>query len=295
MKNNLFLLLIFFSFHSAAQLTAEAGEDTTVCQSWQGTTSFIFGGSPAATGGTPPYTYTWECNYLYAIGAFSQMMTASYFMDDTTSASPALIYSVEEPVTFYLTVEDATGAIATDSILVSTSVFGLHLGEWNFSLLAGDSVKIDFGPNVLGGTGPLEYLWQPNHGLIDSTSASLSWVKPTTSTSYFVTIKDSIGCEVTGAPFIHVGVGYAGVESNTDVSNQSLLAYPNPTKGKLYLTKEAAYFTRLTVYNQQGRKVTEIDHLINEELDFAHLQKGKYTLVFSRGREKVTINIIKLD
>jgi hypothetical protein len=293
MKNHLILLLVFFSFGSAAQFTADAGKDTTICQSWQGTSSFTFGGSPAALGGTPPYTYTWECNYLYAIGSFSHLMTASYFIDDTTSANPVLIYSVSEPVTFYLTVEDATGAIATDSILVSTSVFGLHLGEWNFSLLAGDSVKIDFGPNVMGGMGPLEYLWQPNHGLIDSTSASLSWVKPTSSISYYVTITDSIGCEVTGAPFIHVGVGYAGLDNNISANKGSLFVYPNPTHGKLQLTEVATKYARVIIYDEQGREVAELVPLLNESIDISHLQNGKYTLVFSDGTEKVTQSIIK--
>ena len=293
MKSSLLLWLVCFSFLSSAQLTLDVGEDTTICRSWNGTSAYTFGGSPTVTGGVAPYTYTWECNYLYSIGSFSHLMTASYFLDDTTSANPALIHSVEKPVTFHLTVEDATGAITTDSIRVSTSIFGLHLGEWSYYLLAGDSVKIDMGPNIMGGTGPLEFLWQPNHGLIDSTSATPSWVKPTTSVSYYVTITDSIGCEVTGSPFIHVGVGYAGLENNVDTKGESLFIYPNPTSGELYLTEEATNYNRLTIYNQQGRKVMDLNPSLNKMVNIDRLQDGKYTFVFYRGKEKVARSIIK--
>ena len=95
-------LCIFFSFlalNSFSQaLTADAGSNTSVCAN----DSVPIGGNPSATGGTPPYTYSWSP----ATG-----------LDDATVANPNAFPSSTTPYT--LTVRDGAGSISTSAITVT--------------------------------------------------------------------------------------------------------------------------------------------------------------------------------
>ena len=141
----IFLLLIINS--SFAQYITDAGLNKTICPG----DSVLIGGSPSATGGKAPYTYSWSpANGL----SNSTSPNPSAFPDDFT------IYT--------LTVTDDTGAVqsAAMSITVAYIVY-VNAGKGvDFCL---DGSDIIGGTNNVTGVG-VSYSWAPGISLNDSTS-----------------------------------------------------------------------------------------------------------------------------
>lgn len=274
----------------SAQLNVDAGQDSTICVSWNSPSILVLGGNPTATGGTTPYTYAWECNYNYVVGPNVYLLTASDFLSDTTIANPNLIHTVENPVTFTLTVIDGLGQVLTDTIVVSFSVFNTHLYEYEHNMFVGDSVKFVSLPNVGGGTPPLVSLWRPNNGLTDSTSYTNFWLKPVVNTSYYITVTDAVGCVVSGAPVFHVYVGYAGLSEEKD---EKIILYPNPTDGKFFLKNEGEIIDKLEIFNQNGVLIHEFFNVKNEQIDITEIADGQYTILMQIGNKFVTKVILK--
>lgn len=292
MRKLLTFLFILCLAQLHAQLVIDPGKDTTICTSWKGFDNFVFGTSPTATGGTAPYTYTWECNYTYTIGSHSTDLTASFFLSDTTVANPSLIESIIEPLTFYLTVTDNNGVSVQDSIHLNVSHFGTHLMEYTYYILAGDSVYYNHIPNLGGGIEPVEYLWQPNHGLEDSTSYTGFWLKPTETTSYFITATDSAGCQVSSTPVIDVYVNSVGLE---DIEGGNLLSlYPNPVKNTLKIEIEGIY--DLKIVNVLGEEMLfQTINSNNETVDVSVLPPGNYTLLLTNDEHRITRKLVIIE
>ena len=87
MKSNSFIIKMGIlgatflgSFNCNAQLVAEAGPDKVICQYWYGIDTATLGGNPTASGGVPPYTYSWEVNHTHTIGQNTFTNVASQFM-----------------------------------------------------------------------------------------------------------------------------------------------------------------------------------------------------------------------
>jgi len=290
-------IVLFFALVSHtflySQLTSDAGLDTTICVTWNTPGALILGGNPAASGGTAPYTYSWECNYNYVVGPNTYILTASVFLSDTTIANPNLIYTVESPVTFILNVTDVLGQISIDTITVSFSIFGTHLLEWTHNMLVGDSVQFVSTPNVGGGTPPFNYLWKPNNGLNDSTSYTNFWVKPEVSTSYYITVTDSVGCVVSGTPVFHVYIGSADLNEIHNKSDKNILLFPNPTDGTLFLKSEEENIDLLQIYNQEGELLLTHNNFKNNEIDISKFENGTYIILISINTETIITKIIK--
>jgi hypothetical protein len=81
-----------------SNLAADAGPDVAYCVS-----AVTIGGTPAAIGGTSPYTYSWS---------------PGTGLSSTTTANPQATPTV--PTTYTLTVTDAMGCVATDDVVVDT-------------------------------------------------------------------------------------------------------------------------------------------------------------------------------
>ena len=299
MKKIIFILSFFICFTGYSQLTLDAGKDSTICRPVSGFHPFTFGGNPTASGGAAPYTYTWECNYTYTVGSYSALLTASDFLSDTTASNPDLIYSISDSVTFYLSVNDNNGATLTDSIKISFSNFGVHLAEYSTSILQGDSAFFGGVPNIFVlDTDPqtATYLWRPNHGLTDSTSYTNFWVKPTVSNSYYVTITDAVGCEVSGTPVFHVGVGTANIESLLNSDLQEVLIYPNPSNGKVTIEAEKSEYYELSIYDPSGKLVYQVlDISKSQNIDISDLNTGIYTFILTNDKETVSKRVILKD
>lgn len=298
MKNILLLFLLFSVHFLHAQLSANAGEDTTICVTWNGFTPLILGGNPTANGGVAPYTFTWECNYVYTVGSYSTIVTASIILSDTTSANPEFIHTIggsESPIAFWLTVTDSTGQTTTDTIVVSFSVFTTHLIEYSHSMYVGDSVKFVSIPNLGGGIPPVTYVWRPNEGLVDSTSYTDFWVKPVVSTNYYITATDSVGCVVSSTPVFHVYVGYASIENLMLAEQTEIVLYPNPTTGSLYLKSEETNIDVLKIFDQQGALLKVFEKPINQKIDLSDLAANKYLIEVHNGQNVSTQTIIKSE
>ncbi len=140
--------------------SADAGFDTTICF---GDTVQI-GGSPT---GPPGTTYLW---------------TPNSNMSDSTTANPFVWPS--STTTYVVTVDNGT-CTNSDTITVTVGIPNLDAGV-DTVLCIGDTVQL----NATGGT---TYAWTPNINISD-TSINNPFVFPTTTTTYFVNVSDSIGC-----------------------------------------------------------------------------------------------------
>src|SRR5690606_19181396 len=196
LRKLLFATAALFSLNSYSQCIADAGPDQHVCQTFSSMDTLTLGGSPAASGGQSPYTYAWSIDPVI-IGSVT--LDASVFLDDTTSPNPELVGTWDSEMTFYLKVTDAVNSTCYDTVNIVASVFGTHLGQWSFTINAGDSVQI-LEPNIVSELPIDSILWRPNHGLIDS-NAVRPWVKPTRDIVYYCIVWDTAGCSQQGAPF----------------------------------------------------------------------------------------------
>jgi len=105
------------NFILGAPLAANAGLDQTINASQ----SVQIGGSPTASGGTPPYSYSWLPN--------------DGSLDDVTALNPTA--SPASTTTYTVTVMDASGCTATDEVIVEV------IPVKSFVFLADKDVTID--------------------------------------------------------------------------------------------------------------------------------------------------------
>lgn len=273
------MLVLLTAGNSFAQLTADAGPNIVACVGINGVfDSTCIGGSPSATGGVPPYTYTWEARYTYQGTYLTFTYFASDFLNDTTLANPTVKYPGGQNIVFRLTVTDAMGATSTDSMRVRFSLFMFTLDYYDYTLNAGDSAYFWIGANVSGGLSPQQYLWRPNHGLIDSTSICF-WAKPEHFVAYYLTITDSAGCKITGAPFYYVNVIYQGIKQPAGQTELVEIG-PNPAKDFIVvkISPELHGEFTLRLFDTDGKLVKETMFTDNESsLSLAGCNAGLYT------------------
>ncbi|PMB27039.1 hypothetical protein CEN47_15425 [Fischerella thermalis CCMEE 5319] len=228
------LILIFLSpILAFSQMIVDAGANQHLCDPDWNNDTIIIGGNPTATGGIPPYTYTWSITPIEAFFPGSGIyFNASDLLNDTTIPNPVLIevYPMNCLNTNYfrLTVTDALGTTLTDSVQITASSFFHHLLWYGWTINQGDSVFLNEGSNVGGGIGNLSYLWQPSHGLSDTTLFTGFWAKPNTTIEYYVTVTDSMGCQRTGSPLYYITVNPLSTNS-TLKPILDFNIYPNPT------------------------------------------------------------------
>lgn len=159
------LLLALVQFHTAtAQLVANAGNDTTVCSG----ATVILGGNPTASGGTPPYSYTWST------GAMTENITIMTFTTPTSTA-------------YTLTVTDGVGTQAFDSVIVTVNpnpvIDSFSLGN-NVSCFGGNDGTVCV--NTSGGVQPYTFIWSTIS--VGQCHTNLS------AGNYTVTVDDANGC-----------------------------------------------------------------------------------------------------
>lgn len=141
--------------------TANAGPSVTVCTGGQGT----IGGNPTASGGIPPYTYSWSPS--------AQLSCAT---------CPNPVVSPSTNGSFRVIVEDATGAKDTDEVFVFVFVGYINNnsdGIMPDTLYAASNVMV-------GACTPLSYQW--------STGATAGSIIVTVPGLYTVTVSDNCGC-----------------------------------------------------------------------------------------------------
>jgi hypothetical protein len=156
----------------AIVVTVDAGVDGLTCGG--GTTTL--GGSPTASGGVNPMTYVW-----------SPATGLSSTSDPNPVATPlnTTVYTV--------VVTDSLGCMGTDSILIAVQPGVIADAGADALVCIGGSRVIGGSPAGSGGTGPLSYLWSPatdlSSAIVPNPAAS-----NTVSTTYVLTVTDSVGC-----------------------------------------------------------------------------------------------------
>jgi gliding motility-associated-like protein len=163
-----FLLVLLHSVKMQSQgtLTANAGGSSYTCPNVPDT----IGGSPTASGGKAPYTYSWS---------------PSGGLSSTTIANPLATISVATNYTVVVT--DSTGTKATASVYVDfRPIAYAHAGK-SQSFCLGGSATIGTGNPA---SGAVTYTWSPAAGL-DNASAPSPLASPTITTTYVVTMNES--------------------------------------------------------------------------------------------------------
>ncbi|MCU0434880.1 MAG: gliding motility-associated C-terminal domain-containing protein [Bacteroidia bacterium] len=162
------LLLLLTGSHLNAQVVADAGVTyTMICPG----ANFTLGGTPTATGGNAPYTYSW---------------TPATGLNSATAANP--VATPAGNTQYILTVSDADGNTDTDTITIDINPIAVAGGGNDTFVCTGGQVQLGLPTN----DGSLSYAWSPAASL-SSTSDPRPVATPTVTTTYSVTIT-STGC-----------------------------------------------------------------------------------------------------
>jgi len=134
---------------NACTLVANAGDDHAICIGQ----STALGGSPTASGGTPPYTFSW---------------TPTTGLNDATIANPTATPAAT--ATYTVTVSDAGGCSITDEVVVSVNPLPTASISGNDPVNAGTTHTYTATPNA---SSPA-YLWSVTNGSINGSNSGSS-------------------------------------------------------------------------------------------------------------------------
>ena len=171
------------------ELTANAGSDKEICEG----SSVVIGGSPTASGGTPPYTCSWS---------------PTTGLDDHTKANP--IASPASTTTYVVTVTDSEEYSDTDSVKVTVHANPTAgITPDPAEVCAGDDLQLHGNPSG-GSETYTTHSWTGDTGPLSATDVENPIFNTTTPGTYDLTytVTDSEGCEgsdsitvtVTGPP-----------------------------------------------------------------------------------------------
>ena len=253
----LFFCFILVSFPSLCrgQLQVKIGNDTTfcACNIEQGVQLAPY---LSVKGGTAPYQYFWSISepYEYVPGRFSY---ASSVLNDTTLANPIFLSAyINDPQAwthFILTVEDANGNKAKDSINVRFSEYMASIPEPTVYLInKGDSVFLNVSDSYHGGILPyISYSWDPGDGINDPVSPKV-WFKPGKNTHYICMVTDSAGCAgYIGSGFLFIVKSETAIQFN--IKNNKIYQ----RNGNIFFDNPDNKSVKLSFYDLSGKLVHE--------------------------------------
>ncbi len=154
----------------------------------------------SATGGTPPYTYSWNSSPTQTTATATGLCAGSYTVTVTDGVSAT---------------QTATVAITQPAAVLSTT-----MGSTNQTNVTPDGTAT---ATPAGGTSPYTYVWNPG-GQTTQTAVGLA------AGTYTVTVTDAHACTTTNTVSI---ISTVGVNS-LDISSE-LNVYPNPSSGLLFV------------------------------------------------------------
>jgi len=166
----LFVFTLLLNIATAQPLTVNAGIDQVICPGG----SALLGGAPTATGGKPPYTYSW---------------TPNWYLSSTTVSNPTS--TTPSWAEYTLTVTDDTGAVAIDKVIINmNSIYYADAG--NDTSICENSHALLGAPINSTLTG-ITYNWFPATTLNNSSLPRPTSSPGLTSVTYTVTMT-STGC-----------------------------------------------------------------------------------------------------
>lgn len=240
---------------SLPPLTASAGPNTGVCPN----SSVQIGGNPAASGGIPPYTYSWQ---------------PSASLDNPAAPNPNA--SPASPTNYTLTVTDGAGNTATSVVNVSIYTPPTVSAGTDQTILEGTNTFLD-------ATGAVNYFWSPTSGLYNQNSAN-PVAEPASTTTYCVVGLDGNGCSGTDCMELTVLpsdtlIVYNAFTPNGDGNNDffhigNILKYPQ---------------SKIEVFNRNGKLVLMRSPYENDwdgKVDGVELPPATYYFVLSPGSGK---------
>jgi hypothetical protein len=241
--------------------TADAGINQTVT----GGSCVYIGGSPTASGGNPPYTYWW-----------SPSIGLSNFDGPNPAAGPPTT------TTYCLTVTDASGCTAGDCITITIVPLSVNAIANPDTVCQGGCTNLSCTSN---GTPPYNYSW--NCGLN-------TYVCPSTTTTYSVTVSDSNGA--TGSDNIVVTVvTCTGIEDNIKLPNIQIIQNPSNDKITIIIKDNLIFNDALiAIFDINGQLILQ-QLLLREktDIDINGLAKGFYILKIGYNGQTMTKKIIK--
>lgn len=154
---------------SGAVLSANAGADVTIATG--GSTPL----SGSATGGAPPYTYSWSP---------STNLSPSATIPNPT-ANPAVT------TTYTLTVKDSLNATANDTVTVTVQAASALVANAGPDRQIAPGGSVVLSGSATGGTAPYTYSWSPTTGIVGSATVQSPTVSSSATTTYTLTVRDN--------------------------------------------------------------------------------------------------------
>ncbi len=225
-----------------------AGSDKSFCRGEEGVT---IGSTPTASGGTPPYTFSWS---------------PTKGLDSPTSPNPTA-----KPIastTYILTVSDNNnGCQLYDTVLVTVSSLPTK-------------PMITRSNDTLMSTPAATYQWKRDSDIL--TGETKQFIITTTPGKYTVTTTSESPCSVSSDEFT---IESTSVLESVELTN--ILIYPNPTDGNIEIQLPFAG-AMLRLYNVLGMVITE--QVIEENratVSLSDFPSGAYFLELVSGERRV--------
>ena len=180
---------------------ADAGIDRVMvsCSS----DSIQVGGFPAASSGTPPYTYQWS--------------PSTAFRSSTNVANP-YIGNLGSDTYYNLVVTDQNGCIASDTMLIRIvpSTLSVNISPTNVAWCEGTASSSNLTALVVGGTAPFTYIWSGSN--LAPLNTQITTANPNIAGTYYYTIivTDVHGCQASKTDSIRVNTGTKASITSTD-------------------------------------------------------------------------------
>jgi hypothetical protein len=209
--------------------------------------------SVSASGGTPPYTYSWNTAPIR-----------------TTATATGL-----KKGTYTCTITDSKGCIKFATAIITEPVaIVISISKTNVTTFGGNNGTAT--ANVTGGVNPYTFIWSNGQTMQTATGLIAG--------TYTVTVTDFNGCTKTKSVNITQPVARMAFNTATDIHS---VVYPNPSKGKVVVSFDETVMETVTVeiINVTGERVYKShlnvdDHNRSFEMDLYNLAKGVYTVSY---------------
>lgn len=172
MQKVILYIICFIGFYSQgySQLVANAGPDLVGCLNG----TVVIGGSPSATGGTPPYKYLWQ---------------PSTYLSSTTVANPT-VTNITSDITYTLTVTDFDTTIVSNTMYINLDKIHTFNAGIDTGYCFGQEANVQIGA-INNNNAFHNFSWSPSSSLNNATDPR-PFASPSVTTVYTLTVSDGL-------------------------------------------------------------------------------------------------------